>query len=148
MVKVAGAHHVGRGGAGDGAERGTGDDSHLGRAEQDEKLNESRGQRHVLLGPAKAAVISSAAFGTISGAAAANVVGTGPFTIPSHAEAAAYPPQVRRRRGKSSAPPPAGSSTPPARWAPPVFHYGRVHCFCVDEKINAGRVGRRSFCIT
>ena len=33
-------------------------------------------------GPAKVAVISSAAFGTISGAAAANVVGTGTFTIP------------------------------------------------------------------
>lgn len=33
-------------------------------------------------GPAKVAVVSSAAFGTISGAAAANVVGTGTFTIP------------------------------------------------------------------
>jgi len=33
-------------------------------------------------GPAKVAVFSSAAFGTISGAAAANVVGTGTFTIP------------------------------------------------------------------
>jgi len=33
-------------------------------------------------GPAKVAVLSSAAFGTISGAAAANVVGTGTFTIP------------------------------------------------------------------
>ncbi len=33
-------------------------------------------------GPAKVAVIASAAFGTISGAAAANVVGTGTFTIP------------------------------------------------------------------
>jgi TRAP transporter 4TM/12TM fusion protein len=33
-------------------------------------------------GPAKAAVISSALFGTISGSPAANVVGTGTFTIP------------------------------------------------------------------
>lgn len=30
--KGAGAHHVGRGGAGDGTERGAGDDSHFGRA--------------------------------------------------------------------------------------------------------------------
>ena len=33
-------------------------------------------------GPAKMAVIASSLFGTISGAAAANVVGTGTFTIP------------------------------------------------------------------
>ena len=33
-------------------------------------------------GPAKAAVVSSALFGTISGSAVANVVGTGTFTIP------------------------------------------------------------------
>ena len=33
-------------------------------------------------GPAKVAVISSALFGTVSGSAAANVVGTGTFTIP------------------------------------------------------------------
>ena len=33
-------------------------------------------------GPAKVAVVASGAFGTISGAAAANVVGTGSFTIP------------------------------------------------------------------
>ena len=43
-------------------------------------------------GPAKVAVISSAAFGTISGAAAANVVGTGTFTIPLMKKCG-YPPE-------------------------------------------------------
>ena len=43
-------------------------------------------------GPAKVAVISSAAFGTISGAAAANVVGTGTFTIPLM-KSVGYPPE-------------------------------------------------------
>jgi TRAP transporter 4TM/12TM fusion protein len=37
---------------------------------------------HKVGGPAKVAVMSSAMFGTISGSAAANVVGTGTFTIP------------------------------------------------------------------
>jgi len=37
---------------------------------------------HLKGGPAKVAVISSACFGTISGSAVANVVGTGSFTIP------------------------------------------------------------------
>jgi len=37
---------------------------------------------HKVGGPAKVAVISSAMFGTLSGSAAANVVGTGTFTIP------------------------------------------------------------------
>lgn len=43
-------------------------------------------------GPAKVAVVSSAAFGTISGAAAANVVGTGTFTIPLMKKCG-YPPE-------------------------------------------------------
>ena len=43
-------------------------------------------------GPAKVAVVSSAAFGTISGAAAANVVGTGTFTIPLM-KSVGYPPE-------------------------------------------------------
>jgi len=37
---------------------------------------------HLRGGPAKVAVLSSAVFGTISGSAVANVVGTGSFTIP------------------------------------------------------------------
>jgi TRAP transporter 4TM/12TM fusion protein len=37
---------------------------------------------HAIGGPAKVAVVSSAFFGTISGSAVANVVGTGSFTIP------------------------------------------------------------------
>jgi TRAP transporter 4TM/12TM fusion protein len=37
---------------------------------------------HLKGGPAKVAVVSSACFGTISGSAVANVVGTGSFTIP------------------------------------------------------------------
>jgi TRAP transporter 4TM/12TM fusion protein len=37
---------------------------------------------HLKGGPAKVAVFSSACFGTISGSAVANVVGTGSFTIP------------------------------------------------------------------
>jgi TRAP transporter 4TM/12TM fusion protein len=37
---------------------------------------------HLKGGPAKVAVLSSACFGTISGSAVANVVGTGSFTIP------------------------------------------------------------------
>ena len=43
-------------------------------------------------GPAKVAVVASAAFGTISGAAAANVVGTGTFTIPLMKDCG-YPPE-------------------------------------------------------
>ncbi len=47
---------------------------------------------HKTGGPAKVAVVSSAAFGTISGAAAANVVGTGTFTIPLMKNVG-YPPE-------------------------------------------------------
>ncbi len=46
---------------------------------------------HRVGGPAKAAVIASACFGTISGSAVANVVGTGSFTIPLM-KRAGYPP--------------------------------------------------------
>lgn len=47
---------------------------------------------HTSGGPAKVAVLASALFGTISGSAAANVVGTGTFTIPLMKDCG-YPPE-------------------------------------------------------
>ena len=55
-------------------------------------------------GPAKVAIFASALFGTISGSAAANVYGTGTFTIPLM-KRVGYRPNSRARSRRS--PPPA-----------------------------------------
>ena len=65
-------------------------------------------------GPAKVAIFASALFGTISGSAAANVYGTGTFTIPLMKKATAPPSPARWK----PSPPPAGSSCPRS-WGPP-----------------------------
>ena len=70
-------------------------------------------------GPAKVAIFASALFGTISGSAAANVYGTGTFTIPLMKKVGYMPhfagPSPARWK---PSPPPAGSSCPRS-WGPP-----------------------------